>query len=370
MSITSEVKERALDLGFVAVGVAPAQRIEFHERALLDRLAAGRMNGLSYFTPQRATSAADPRALFPAARSVVALALPVDNSQPSRPPARHGLVARYARGSDYHRLARERLTVLADFIRDRTGAASRVFADATPLLERAFAARAGLGWFGKSNMLIVRGVGTLAMLAEVVTEADLVPDEPALGDCGACDACIRACPTGALRGPYDHQAGLCLAFLTTELRGPLPRQLRSRLGPRLLGCDSCQDVCPRNDGVTRSDAAPAGVGLPAWLHLPGLLSLDERGFATRFAGTAATRAKRAGLFRNAAVVLGNAGDRDAVEALGPALSDPEPLVRGHAAWALGRLGGSRARRALEKRMVVEDDPFVVAEIESARAGVS
>jgi epoxyqueuosine reductase len=224
-----------------------------------------------------------------------------------------------------------------------------------------------LGWFGKNNCLITPGHGSWVALAEVVTEAALTPEgsQPPHSQCGDCTACLRACPTGALIAPFAQRADRCLSFLTTELRGPIPRALRPLLGTRVLGCDSCQSICPKNADKTVAQPSADEGGLPPWLDLTAVLALDERAFAAKYGGTAAARAKRAGLLRNAAVALGNAGDSDAVTVLSRALSDHEPLVRGHAAWALGRLGGQLARRALGQALGSETEGWVREEIDDA-----
>jgi len=370
--LTDDIETRALELGFAAAGVAAATPLIEHERILAERIAAGLLAGLAYFTPERARLAARPEALLPGARAVLALALPCPGANvPAPPDRRHGCVAAYARGRDYHAVAKERLARLVAYIQERVpGAACRAFVDATPLLERAFAARAGLGWFGKNNCLITPAYGSWVVLAEVITTAPLAPDGPRAGDCGDCRACLDACPTGALVAPYTHRLERCLSYLTTELRGPIPTALRPLLGERVLGCDSCQSVCPRNAGALPHDAPVPADGLPAWLELPGLFALGEGEFKARFGGTAAARARRAGLLRNAAVALGNLGDRDAVPALARALVDPDAQVRGHAAWALGRLGGTRARAALADALAAEADDGARAELTQALAASS
>jgi epoxyqueuosine reductase len=373
MALADDIKHYASQLGFVAVGVAPATPLVEHERTLAARIAAGNLAALSYFTADRPRLAARPRALLPGARAVLSLAFPCASADEPRPATGgHGLIARYARGRDYHQVAKERLALLVDFLAARVpGAACRPFVDATPLLERAFAARAGLGWFGKNNCFIVPGRGSWVLLAEVLTEIPLDADAPAAGDCGDCQACLDACPTGALSVAYVHHTARCLSYLTTELRGPLPEGMRPLLGERVLGCDTCQSVCPRNAGVGGAwqDLTPVA-GLSTWLELPPLFGLAEAEFADLFRGTAATRPRRRGLLRNAAVVLGNLGDREAVPALVGGLGDAEPLVRGHAAWALGRLGGRRAREALARALAREDDAHARAELAKAleRAG--
>ena len=370
MTLTEDVRQYALGLGFAAAGVAEATPLLAHERVLRRRLADGLLAGIAYLTPERAGRAVRPQALLPGARAVLSLAIPYAGGERALPPRGGcGLVAAYARGRDYHLAARERLARLAEFIaRLFPGASCRAFVDATPLLERAFAVQAGLGWFGKNNCLVTPGRGSWVLLAEIVTDAPLRPDAPAGGDCGTCTACLEACPTGALEAPYTHRASRCLSYVTTELRGPIPLALRPLLAQRVLGCDSCQEACPRNAGVRGgwAELQPTA-GLATWLDLGALFALSPAAFADAYGGSAAVRAKRRGLLRNAAVALGNAGDRGAVTALLRGLADEEPLVRGHAAWALGRLGGRRARAGLERAQRGEEDAYVRGEIIAALA---
>ncbi|MCL5109705.1 MAG: tRNA epoxyqueuosine(34) reductase QueG [Chloroflexi bacterium] len=412
MSLAQDLLCRAQELGFAAIGCGPATPLVDHEAILAERLASGALSAITYFRPERVPLAARPELLLLGARSVISLAWAYDGAQPL-PPAggSHGRVAAYARGLDYHRTIKAKLRSLTDYLREREPACRcRAFVDATPLLERALAQRAGLGWFGKNNCLIVPGRGSWILLAEVLTTAEVESCPPAEGGCGDCRACLDACPTGALVAPYQHLAGRCLSFLTVELRGPIPEALRPSLGDRVLGCDACQAACPQNMqlgsrqnpvgaglragpvptwpcGAGRAGHAPplqsaAGHltdlrrpssgevegnadrepgGLPAWLELASLFDLAAAAFATRFGGTAGARPGRARLLRNAAVVLGNGGDRASVPILARALLDPEPLVRGHAAWALGRLGGRAARAALAAALRREGDDYVRGE---------
>jgi epoxyqueuosine reductase len=211
--------------------------------------------------------------------------------------------------------------------------------DTAPLLERDFARRAGLGWFGKNTMLINRRLGSYFFLGALLVDLDLRPDEPhATSHCGTCTACLDACPTGAFAGPYRLDARRCISYLTIELKDAVPEELRPGLGEWVFGCDVCQEVCPWNRKAPPG-SAPALQARPELeaLDLVAVLGLSEEEFRRRFRGTALTRPKRRGLLRNAALVLGNAGGPEAVPALRRALDDPEPLVREAAGWALGRI---------------------------------
>jgi epoxyqueuosine reductase len=269
-------------------------------------------------------------------------AAPPDAS-PLPPSAR---VARYAHGADYHDVLRRRLNELLAWLQGEVpGVRGRGVVDTAPLLERDFARRAGLGWFGKNTMLLNKRQGSYFFLGALLLDLELRADVPhETAHCGTCTACLDACPTQAFTGPGWLDARRCISYLTIELRGPVPQELRPAVGDWLFGCDVCQEVCPWNR------KAPPGRE-PAFRARPDLdpvdpaelLGLSEEAFRERFRGTALTRAKRRGLLRNAAIVLGNLGDPAALPALERALGDPEPLVREAARWAIGRLTGERCR---------------------------
>ena len=322
---------------------------------------------MGWIDEARARRSCRPGELLAAARSLIVVGAPYPRECESRPPPLHGRVARYARGGDYHDLIKPRLWELVGFLRRRGGpnVRARVFVDTGPLAEREAAVRSGLGFVGKNTCLIAPGVGSYVLLGAVLTDLAIEPDAPLLRDCGNCRLCLDACPTGALVEPYQLDAGRCVSYLTIELRGPMPLELRSGAGNRVFGCDICQEVCPWNHGRGPLPwpelASRAEVG--ADLDLTRLLELDEERFRARFRGSPLKRAKRRGLLRNAAVVLANGRDRRAVPALARALAeDPDPLVRSHAAWALSRLGGDDADAALAAALERETDPEVRAEI--------
>ncbi len=242
----------------------------------------------------------------------------------------------------------------------------RAFIDSGPVLERDFAGIAGLGWIGKNTNLISPKKGSWFFLGELFLNIPLAYDKPVRDRCGRCDLCLKACPTQAFVGPYILDARRCISYLTIELKGSMPRHLRPLIGQHIFGCDICQDVCPYNTKARstneRAFAPREGVDAPALIPL---LALSEEEFRCRFRGSPIRRAKRRGFLRNVAVALGNSGSLEAVPALVAALLDPEPLVRGHAAWALGRIGGAEALAALQGRLKTEVDPEVKDELEQA-----
>ncbi len=269
-----------------------------------------------------------------------------DESAIRNPQSAIGRVARYARGPDYHDVLRDRLKQLLAWLQqERPGCHGRGVVDTAPLLERDFARRAGLGWVGKNTMLLNKRLGSYLFLGALLLDLELRPDEPFTAHhCGTCTACLDACPTQAFVGPGLLDARRCISYLTIELRTDVPEDLRPSLGDWVFGCDVCQEVCPWNRKAPAATAFPVRADLEA-LDLTELLGLSEAEFQQRFRGTALTRTRRAGLLRNAALVLGNRGDEAALPALRGALDDVAPLVREAARWAIARI---EERRALSK----------------------
>ncbi|OQY21883.1 MAG: tRNA epoxyqueuosine(34) reductase QueG [Anaerolineaceae bacterium 4572_32.2] len=281
-----------------------------------------------------------------------------------------GLISNYAWGLDYHDLMLDRLEELATFIaaEARREIAYRAYVDTGPLLERAYAAEAGLGFTGKNTCLIHPQRGSWLFLGEILLDIALEPTlEKISASCGTCTRCLGACPTGALVAPYVLDARRCISYLTIELKGPIPRELRPLMGNHIFGCDVCQIACPWQRFARPTKEAAFWPDEPdrAAPLLLDLMALSEGEFCQRYEGTPILRTGRGRLLRNAAVALGNWGDERAIPALTQALSDAEPLARGHAAWALGRVGGRAARRALEKARQRETDSYVRQEIQIA-----
>jgi epoxyqueuosine reductase len=361
--LRASVLAAARKCGADAVRIAPAEPQAWtHERmtASFDR---GDLQTWPY-DERYAAKAADPRTLLEAARSVVCVA--VAYATPNETPQRgRGRVSNYAWSDDYHRRMRQLLAALAGELQD-LGATTAIACDTAPVAERAFAERAGIGWIGKHTNLIAPELGSYVFLGEVVTSLELAPDAPLKKSCGACTRCVTACPTGALRGDYTIDAGRCISDLT-QRTGPIPRELRPLIGTWVWGCDLCQEACPPTRRAPR--AAGAFAPLDAETRAPSLaalLRLRSGDFKRRFARTAFGWRGGAILRRNAAVALGNLLDRADVPVLEEALAgDPHPLVRGHVAWALGRIGSPRALAALGERLDVETDPLVLDEIQAA-----
>jgi len=372
MSLKDDLESRARELGFVAVGTTTAEPFREAEAAALERTEQGLMDGLPWWTKERIEASAEPRRRTPTARSIIALAFP-------HPPAPvedvsdgdlRGRIAAYALGRDYHDVLSERMSPLVTMLRG-AGHVARTYVDHGWMLDRAAAARAGVGWLGKNTNLLVPAVGSYVLLSEIVTSAEIEPDRPSLKSCGSCNACLRGCPTGALIAPGVIDNGKCISFWTIEHRGPIPLEMRPLLGDWIFGCDICQEVCPvnayprRTEPPARTGDAFGALTVAGRPRLEELLTLDELQFRDRFRGSAIWRARRDGLLRNVCIALGNLADRRAVPALTGALRDRAALIRGHAAWALGQLAGQAARNQLELALRREDDPWVRDECELA-----
>jgi epoxyqueuosine reductase len=366
------LKSWALEAGFERAGVAALTPLE-HGESLVRWLDRGDQAGMEYLG-RRLEARLDPSQVFPGARSVLCVALqyhPLYKEDGERQPEPSGdlwrRVARYARGKDYHEVMGDRLKTLEDRVRAAfPGCETRRYVDTGPVLERELAARAGLGTVGKNTMLLHPQGGSWFLLGELFLGLDLAPDSPLADLCGSCTRCLDACPTGALAAPYRLDSNRCISYWTIEHRGALPAEARRMVGGWVFGCDVCQEVCPYND-------APAAALHPEMelppergeLTLARLLRLPREEYVERFRGSPMKRAKLEGLQRNAAVAMGNRREPRHVEPLAEALRDGAPLVRGHAAWALGRIGGEAARMALESALAAEGDEEVRGEIQRA-----
>ena len=373
ITLTQQIQRRAHELGFALVGITPAERSQTLQRyrAWLENGYAGEMDYLERHLPLKE----DPRRLLAEAKSVISLAMNYYTLDPpellAADPGR-GQISRYAWGDDYHEVIRERLRQLVEFIRQRfaeTEPDCRICVDTAPILEREYAQKARLGWIGKNTNLINWRSGSWYFLAEVLVNVQLTPTtEPLRGTCGTCTRCIEACPTDAIVAPNVLDSRLCISYLTIELKDSIPAELRPKMGNLIFGCDICQEVCPWNSKATPTTESAfyprEGNLAPALLSL---VNMTQAEFSSRFKGSPIKRAKRRGFLRNVLVAIGNWGARKALPALEIALSDGEPLVRSHAAWAVGQIGGETAAKLLQTRLVVEEEPEVIAEIQGALA---
>lgn len=335
MSVAQSIKDLARSIGFDRVGVAAATDADGFER-LTEWLARGFAGDMAYMH-KHAPARRHPSSVLPGVRSVVMVSLNYRQTTSGGP------IAQYARGLDYHDVLRDRLNRLLKAIQNvYPEIAGRGVVDTAPLLERDFARRAGLGWFGKNTMLIHPKLGSFFFLGALLLDVDLPVDEPfAKNHCGTCTRCLDACPTDAFPAPGWLDSRRCISYLTIEQRGSIPDEFRSGLGNWAFGCDICQDVCPWNKKAPfAGDPAFAPREDLVAPDLLKLLEITEDEFRRQFRGTALLRTKRVGLVRNVALVLGNLGDRAALPALRRVSDDPDPILREAAAWAIAKIAAA------------------------------
>ncbi|MFP6669349.1 MAG: tRNA epoxyqueuosine(34) reductase QueG [Pirellulales bacterium] len=364
--LTAKLKRKAFELGFSASGACRAVTPEGISR-FGEWLEAG-YAGQMHYLPDRREAYENPQFVLDGARSILMLVMNYRTVVPAEPGPGRARISRYAWGGDYHDLIRGRLNELADDLQSLIPEAEvRGVVDTAPLLEREFAQLAGLGWIGKNTLLLNCDAGSWFFLAALLTDQELVYDEPTATDhCGTCTACLDACPTDAFVDAYVLDARRCISYLTIELKEMIPAPLREGVGDWLFGCDVCQHVCPWNHFAPPS-------GEPALMPrenanpvaLAPLFDMDDEQFRRHFRGTPLWRPRRRGILRNAAIVLGNQRHPSAIPALAKGLNDSEPLVRAASAWALGRYDQPPARDELVQRSGVETDVEVIAEIDAA-----
>jgi len=338
LSLEQLLKAQASGLGFDLVGITslgPAETAQAFDE-WVESGYAGDMEYLSRGAEKRR----DSRLPVPGCTSAIVVGLDYGGRAPRGP------IARYARGDDYHDVMLRKLDELHDWIESELGhpVRAKAYVDTGPILERDLARRAGLGWFGKNTNLVNPGIGSFFFIGSLLVDLDLAPDTPFESDrCGTCTRCLDACPTGAFVEPRVLDATRCISYLTIELKGAIREDLREQMGTHIYGCDVCQDVCPYNVKFAQELREPALVPRPGIAERDAhslateVLAMDDEAFRIAFRGSPITRAKRRGLARNAAVVLGNIGDDRDAPVLARASNDPEPLVRQHAAWGLDQV---------------------------------
>ncbi len=340
------IRQRARELGFDDCRFTSAQPPQ--SAIHFEQWLAGGLHGEMGYLERNSGKRIDPQQVLPGAKTIIVLAISYDLSptsevqSPESPgvATRTGVIARYARFADYHAVIGEKLKLLTRFINQAGGDSTRSlwYVDTGPLLERDFAQRSGLGFVGKHTSLISRGLGNWIFLAEILTTLELEPDAPETNHCGTCERCISACPTQAIIAPFRLDARRCISYLTIELKGSIPVELRPLIGDRIYGCDDCLDVCPWNRFAQEATMMkPHARDVLKISNLVEILSLDEAQFKRYFAGMPMLRTKRRGLLRNVCVALGNVGDARALPSLEKAARDPEPLIAEHATWAIEQI---------------------------------
>lgn len=370
-AIKQQIRDAAADAGFDAVAFARAHLPESVRQGLADFVGDGRHGEMGWMA-DTLERRGHPRAMWPEAVTVVALGMnygPGGNPLPLLERTERGYITVYARNRDYHDLVKKRLKQVARWMHETFAEQVKVFVDTAPLMEKPLAEAAGLGWQGKHTNVVSRRFGSWLFLGEVLTTLDLPPDAPESDHCGSCTRCLEICPTGAFDGPRRIDARKCVSYLTIEHKGPIPRDLRPRLGNRIYGCDDCLAVCPWNRFATptRHDDFLPRVELTA-PRLADLAELDDAGFRDLFRQSPVKRIGRDRFVRNVLIALGNAARPDLLPAVEARLEDESPLVRGAAVWALGRLAPARAAALAEARRAGEPDPEVAAEWQAVETG--
>ena len=367
MSVTLEtIKELAISKGFDVVGVTNADNFERDEIEALKRIRDGHMDGYSWYNEERVKKMNRPSELLEDAQSIISLACSYLGDSADSSDTLNGRIARYSWGDDYHRVLKKRI---ADFCADLSELVDielklRIFVDDGPMNDRAAARRSGVGWVGKNTNILTPSHGSWVLLGQVITNLPLPSDLPLKKSCGNCVRCIDDCPTGAIVAPYVIDNKRCISYLTIELKGVIPRDLRPLMGDWIFGCDICQDVCPVNlkalPGHLEEFKQRNGFSTP---ELVPILEMDQVTFSDRYKNSPIKRTKLVGLQRNACVALGNNGDEKAILPLSKALcSSEESVVRLHAAWAIGQIGGREAATVLERAGDSESDAAVLEEI--------
>jgi epoxyqueuosine reductase len=362
-TLKSLLAAEATKHGFDIVGITRPDAAPLAKERLQQFLAEG-AHGDMIWMETTAERRGDPQVLWPEVRSVIMLGL---NYGPDHDPLEilkhreRGAISVYAKGEDYHEVIKPRLKDIARWLIAQAGGDVKVFVDTAAVMEKPLAAAAGLGWQGKHTNLVSRQFGSWLFLGAIFTTLDLPPDEPEPDSCGTCRACLDVCPTAAFPAPYRLDARRCISYLTIEHRGPIPREMRPLIGNRIYGCDDCLAVCPWNkfaqEGRNAKLAAREAARAP---KLEELARLDDAAFRKLFAKTAVKRTGRARFIRNVLVAIGNSGDAALAPSAERLLSDPSPLVRGAAIWALGQLDPVRLA-ALKPAHAAEADPSVAEE---------
>ena len=363
--LADRIRTKAMALGFDKVGFSRAGPLG--SRSGLEKWLESSHQGEMHWMSRNAAKRQDPSLILAQVRTILSVAInyyhPLDHSENPR----HGKISRYAWGLDYHHVLKSRLKTLAGWIAETLPAANGLFySDTGPVMDKVWAHKAGLGWIGKHSNLVSRDQGSWLFLGEILLDLELPESGESGNFCGSCRRCLDACPTGAIVAPYVVDSRLCISYLTIELRGPVPLELRPLIGNRIFGCDDCQDVCPWNR-FAQPSLEKAFYPAPG-NHAPVLMKLmriSRQEFSQRFRLSPIRRCGYAGFLRNVAIALGNSGLPETVPSLKIALHHPESLVRRHGAWALGRIGDREARSELLQATRSESDPCVRSEIRLA-----
>ncbi len=362
-SLTARIRREADRLGFFGVGVARAEPVPLSPQ--FDEWLSQGMHGEMGYMMRQAAKRRNPQLVLEQVKTLLVLAVNYNSGGDLTEEQLHAKISRYAWGADYHEILSCRLKVLESYIQlEAPGVRTLSYVDTGPVMEKVWGAQTALGWLGKHANLITRERGSWFFIGVILLDVELEYDVKGRDYCGTCTRCIQSCPTRAIVAPYVVDARLCISYLTIELRGKIPRSLRSLLGNRIYGCDDCQEVCPWNRFAVKTPEtsfyARAGRFNP---ELAPLVEITPGEFDRRFKHSPIRRAKRDGFVRNVVVALGNSHRVEAIEPLSLALCDDSPLVRAHAVWALQQIDAPEARRALKEIRTSEADPSVLEEFD-------
>ena len=364
-----KIKKLANKIGFDIVKITDAKSFKKNEASAVERVRSGLMDGLPWYSEERAILSNNPKKLMHDAESIISLAICYNNSDKTPlEPGPHGKIAKYAWGDDYHEVIKKMLRTFVKELQETVDSniKTRIFVDDGPMNDRAAAERSGVGWFGKNTNILTSKHGSWVFLAQVITNLKLQIDKPLKKTCGDCVKCIVACPTNAIVAPYIIDNTKCISFLTIELRGSIPIKMRPLIGDWIFGCDICQDVCPVNlkveIGTNQSFNQRNGFSAP---QLIPLMNLTQTQFSEKFRNSPIKRAKYRGFLRNVCVALGNIKDPISIPALVMALYHDESLVRSHAAWAIGNFNQKNHVPYLQIALKEETNPEVIQEIQLA-----
>ena len=364
-SLKSELKSKAIELGFDLVGITGKELPLRNQQAFTSFLEAGWHGDMGWMEAKK-TRRLTPQNLWPETQSIIMLAMnygPEENPLPKLEQTSNGVISVYAGGKDYHDIVKKKLKALARWFVAETSAEVKVFVDTAPVMEKPLAQLAGIGWQGKHTNLVSRDLGSWTFLGAIFTTHPLVPDAPEIDHCGNCQACLTICPTNAFPAPYKLDARRCISYLTIEHNGPIPKELRLKIGNRIYGCDDCLAICPWNKFARTANEtrflAREETDTPA---LKQLLKLNDTTFRTKFAGTPIKRSGLNRFLRNCLIAAGNSNDAELMENVELHLNATEPMVRASAIWAFGRLANKETYQAKKiQYLKTEQDPAIIKE---------
>ena len=364
------VVELAKSVGFDLVGISDASVLKDHIENSLTTYELNYLDGMPWLNKERLIKGGSPDQLLANPKSVIVVGVNYkkNNFEISKSSDTNGKIAMYAQWEDYHLIIKKMLKEYKAMLQEELAIEmdGRIFVDDGSLLEKGFAEKAGLGWFGKHTNIINPIYGSWIFLGALVTDLELTPDKAVKKNCGKCELCIIGCPTNAIVSPYQLDANKCISFLTIENKGAIPYELRPLIGDWIFGCDICQDICPVNDKSDMPQNMTFIEKTTSHLDLVEILHMSQEQFSIRFSRSPIKRAKLRGLQRNACVALGNSKQKEGISALINTLKNNESeLVRGHSAWALGEINTTECHNALKLCLEYEEDQFVIDEINQA-----